>query len=103
MECCVTTIMDPFPIIKNRTDMICEHFIKYIFIHNKWHVGKIPLNAFIAHSKKHQVTTSGGIEWSDKYNIFYKYIGQLETSHKNLSLWESGKRYRQINDDIVLT
>ena len=77
-------------------DQLCniEMLIKIIFDHNKWKIGKIDNNAFITCSGFSDRTTWKAISFSEKYNVYYKYIENLEKAQETLRRTQTNKSWK---------
>ena len=80
-----------------------EGFYKLMFDNNNWKIGKIQNNAFITASNINTITTSyKSVEYSEKHNVFFKYIDQLTNSYNSLNSYN--KKYNWVfnNNKIIL-
>jgi hypothetical protein len=76
-----------------------EKYAKFIFDDNNWKIGKIENNAFITTDSNNERTTWNKVQFSEKYNVFYKYEEQLNNTYDALQKYNDGKKWKYIETD----
>jgi hypothetical protein len=86
----------------NNLTLNIEQFYKLIFDDNKWKIGKIQHNAFLTASNINGLTTCKPILYSEKHNVFYKYIEQLTNSFDALNIYNKNNKWKFVDNKITL-
>jgi hypothetical protein len=87
----------------NNLELNVEQYYKLIFDDNGWKIGKIQNNAFITASNINTITTSyKSVEYSEKHNVFYKYIEQLTNAYDALNSYNKNYKWIFIKNKIML-
>ena len=87
----------------NNSMLNIERYYKLIFDNNDWKIGKIQNNAFLTASKISDLTTSSKpILYSEKHNVFYKYIEQLRNSFDSLSKYNKKYNWTISNNNKII-
>ena len=73
-----------------------EVFFKIIFDDYNWKIGKIQPNSFISASNENEITTWAKIEYSNKYNVFYKYDYQCNAAFESLNQYTNNNKWELI-------
>jgi hypothetical protein len=80
-----------------------EQFYKLIFDDKGWKIGKIQNNAFLTASKITDLTTScKPILYSEKHNVFYKYIEQLTNAFDSLNKYNKKYVWEISNNNKII-
>jgi hypothetical protein len=95
LSCAFNYLQNPKNINKlNNLELNIEKFYKLIFEDKGWKIGKIQNNAFLTASNINSITTSSKpILYSEKHNIFYKYIEQLTNSYDSLNSYNKNCKW----------
>ena len=86
----------------NNLTLNIEIFYKLIFDDNNWKIGKIQNNAFLTASNSNGLTTCKPILYSEKHNVFYKYIEQLTNSFDALNSYNKKYKWKFVDNKITL-
>jgi|688.fasta_scaffold387357_1 hypothetical protein len=104
LSCAFNFLQNPKNIIKlNSLILNIEEYYKLLFDNKGWKIGKIQNNAFLTASKINDITTScKPILYSEKHNVFYKYIEQLTNSFESLNNYNKNNKWIIINNNKIV-
>ena len=105
LSCAFNYLQNPKNINRlNKLTLNIEQYYKLIFDDKGWKIGKIQNNAFLTASKINDLTTSSKpILYSEKHNVFYKYIEQLTNAFDSLNKYNKKYNWAVSNNKIILS
>jgi hypothetical protein len=95
---CYNNINTNIENLKNK-NMCIEEYFKTIFDEKKWKIGKMDNNAFLSANSSNEITTTIQPLYSEKYDVYYKYEYQLNSSYDNLEKYKNGGHWKYIIKD----